>query len=264
MSETNIIIESINESYEWIQYNKSLRIIHSIKDDMYQMKSIIKACHSKRRPKDWFKNQSAKELLEQFDKEFGSGRILPYQENKEIESKAYEKRCDIPNELKGIYVHRLLVNPIAMWASPKYALDVFRLLDEIANKEREELSEQLNEANNKINIQKPRMVPKNKAKSYKYLIWSEEDEDGITLHFVRRNNRTYSQITNIRNNKHIWFLKEDLPIAMTPNEDIKNIIRKNLTGKEYKINGCSATIYNKECLETLHKQIESYFDSFQL
>ena len=33
----NAIIEKINDDYEWIQYNEKLRLIHSIKDDMYSI-----------------------------------------------------------------------------------------------------------------------------------------------------------------------------------------------------------------------------------
>ena len=31
----------------------------------------------------------------------------------------YENREKLPNGLRGYYVHRLLVNAVAMWASPK-------------------------------------------------------------------------------------------------------------------------------------------------
>ena len=50
----------INEDYEWVKYNERLRVLHSIKDDMYQMQSIISACNSNKRPQHWFENQSTK------------------------------------------------------------------------------------------------------------------------------------------------------------------------------------------------------------
>ena len=49
MTTTNtgaIVSEQINEDYEWIQYNSKLRIIHSIKDDYFQMQSILTACNA--------------------------------------------------------------------------------------------------------------------------------------------------------------------------------------------------------------------------
>ena len=72
---STIIREPINSEYEYIQYNKKLRIIHSIDDDMYQVKSIIEACHSDKLSKDWYRNQETQELLNAFRKDrdlFGS------------------------------------------------------------------------------------------------------------------------------------------------------------------------------------------------
>ena len=43
---TAIVHEAINEEYEYIQYNKQLRLIRSVKDDMYQMQSIMNALRS--------------------------------------------------------------------------------------------------------------------------------------------------------------------------------------------------------------------------
>ena len=39
---TTIVHEAINEEYEDIQYNKQLRLIRSVKDDVYQRKIKIK------------------------------------------------------------------------------------------------------------------------------------------------------------------------------------------------------------------------------
>ena len=127
-----IVHEAINDDYEWIQYNDKLRIIRSIKDDMYQMNSIITACQSNKLAKNWFENQSTTELLNQFqlEKSRGGNPLL---------AKSHEKRKNLPTHLRGWYVHRLLVNAVAMWASPRYALDIFILLDKIASDERQKL-----------------------------------------------------------------------------------------------------------------------------
>ena len=62
---TAIVHEAIDEEYEWVQFNKQLRLIRSVKDDMYQMQSILTACFAPdtKLPKDWFRNQSTIELL---------------------------------------------------------------------------------------------------------------------------------------------------------------------------------------------------------
>ena len=68
------VVESINDDYEYIQYNEKLRLIHSIKDDMYQAQSILAACNSKKQLRHWFDNKSTQEFLES-----ATGRILPDQ-----------------------------------------------------------------------------------------------------------------------------------------------------------------------------------------
>ena len=60
---TNATTQPINNDYEYIQYNQRLRIIHSIKDDMYQMQSIITACQSKKQPTRWLNLNETHEIL---------------------------------------------------------------------------------------------------------------------------------------------------------------------------------------------------------
>ncbi|KAI5510223.1 KilA, N-terminal/APSES-type HTH, DNA-binding family, partial [Trichomonas vaginalis G3] len=167
---TAIVHEAISEEYEYIQYNKQLRLIRSVKDDMYQMQSILTALHSTKPAHHWFENQQAKELLEEFPHMFatrGKPRVeIPY-----------ENRKNLPNGLRGWYVHRLLVNAVAMWASPRYACYIFMMLDEIHRQEREELENKL-EAKDK-NIQKRIHVryQKERKRNYKYMIYTEEMEN---------------------------------------------------------------------------------------
>ena len=112
----NTIVTPINAEYEFIQYNEQLRIIHCITDDTYQMQSIINSCHSNKLCADWFRNQSTKELLNEME---GMGIPIP------------SKRMNLSPGLQGYYVHRLLVNSVAMWASPRYSIYIFKLLDDL-------------------------------------------------------------------------------------------------------------------------------------
>ncbi|KAI5494794.1 KilA, N-terminal/APSES-type HTH, DNA-binding family [Trichomonas vaginalis G3] len=132
---TVIVHEAISEEYEWVQFNKQLRLIRSVKDDMYQMQSILTACFAPdtKHTDDWFKNQSTQELLSE------AQRDILFSENSEEQRarlpsgspKLYENRKNLPNGLRGWYVHRLLVNAVAMWASPRYACYIFMMLDEL-------------------------------------------------------------------------------------------------------------------------------------
>ncbi|EAX67711.1 hypothetical protein TVAG_548540, partial [Trichomonas vaginalis G3] len=279
---TVIVHEAINEEYEYIQFNKQLRLIRSVKDDMYQMQSILTACFAPdtKHADDWFKNQSTQELLSeaQRDRLFSENSEeqrdrLPSgspktHENSEISldrllsalHKTHENRKKLPINLRGWYVHRLLVNAVAMWASPRYAWHVYRLLDEIHRQEREEMEKKLHakdeviEAKDK-SIQKriPRSVPKGKEKNYKYMIYTEEmeneeDRDMVMLHLVRRNNKSFYDLAKIYKSDRNWFYRENLPISMTPNEQIKEIVKNTLPQTHYDIKGCTILTFKEDLL----------------
>ena len=251
-----VIHESISDDYEWIQYNSQLRIIHSIKDDYFQIQSILKTCNAPdtKEPKHWFENQSTRELLSEFS------RLAEFRDSKN----PCENRKNLPNGLRGWYCHRLLVNVVAMWASPRYSIYIMKLLDDLFAKEREEMQKVIDSKNEEIKERIPRSVPLNKEKSYKYMIYTEEveDPDMILLNLVRRNRRTFSAIAKIKSSDKCWFYRENLPVAMTPNEDVKDIVRNTFPGSEYDIRGTTILIY-KEHLPKLHAKISEYFDSFR-
>ncbi|EAX84981.1 hypothetical protein TVAG_326200 [Trichomonas vaginalis G3] len=268
---TVIVHEAINEEYEWVQFNKQLRLIRSVKDDMYQMQSILTACFAPdtKLPKDWFRNQSTQELLSE------AQRDILFSENSEAQRvgikpqspKLYENREKLPNGLRGYYVHRLLVNAVAMWASPRYAWNIYRLLDEIHRQEREELENKLEAKDKSIQKRIPRSVPKGKEKNYKYMIYTEEmeneeDRDMVMLHLVRRNNKSFYDLAKIYKSDRNWFYRENLPISMTPNEDVKQIVQDTLPQTHYDMKGCTILTF-KEDLPLLKEKITEYFDNFK-
>ncbi|KAI5542548.1 KilA, N-terminal/APSES-type HTH, DNA-binding family [Trichomonas vaginalis G3] len=264
---TAIVHEAINEEYEYIQYNKQLRLIRSVKDDMYQMQSIMNALRSTKQAYHWFENQQTKELLEEFS------HMIAFL-GKPREEIPYENRKNLAPGLKGYYVHRLLVNAVAMWASPRYACYIFMMLDELYKAERGEMEKKLQAKDEVIeskdkSIQKriPRSVPKGKEKSYKYMIYTEEleneeDKDMVMLHLVRRNNKSFYDLAKIYKSDRNWFYRENLPISMTPNEQIKEIVKNTLPQTHYDIKGCTILTF-KEDLTLLKEKITEYFDNFK-
>ncbi|EAX81258.1 hypothetical protein TVAG_362070, partial [Trichomonas vaginalis G3] len=181
--------------------------------------------------------------------------------------KLYENRKNLPNGLRGWYVHRLLVNAVAMWASPRYAWNVYKLLDEIHRQEREELENKLEAKDKSIQKRIPRSVPKGKEKNYKYMIYTEEmeneeDKDMVMLHLVRRNNKSFYDLAKIYKSDRNWFYRENLPISMTPNEDVKQIVQDTLPQTHYDIKGCTILTF-KEDLPLLKEKITEYFDNFK-
>ncbi|KAK8840669.1 hypothetical protein M9Y10_030444 [Tritrichomonas musculus] len=245
---STIIRESISCGYEYIQYNNKLRIVHSIDDDMYQVQSIISACKSDKRANEWYRNQETKALLNAFDND----RDL-------MGSLSVYNKINVPNGLRGLYVHRLLVNAVAMWASPRYALQIYKLLDEMASAERKAME-------STIQHQRPRMVPKNHEHDYRYLIWRESmpsNPNGVILHLVRRSKSTFDQVRkHYENDNERWFYRDNLPISMSVNKDIKEIVKNIIPAGEYEMTGCDIRLHVK-FLDRLYESFSEYFDEFQ-
>ncbi|EAX86283.1 hypothetical protein TVAG_066100 [Trichomonas vaginalis G3] len=268
---TVIVHEAINEEYEYIQFNKQLRLIRSVKDDMYQMQSILTACFApdNKKPQDWFRNQNTIELLNEAENSTTRNPVVAKTRvgEKPQSPKLYENREKLPNGLRGYYVHRLLVNAVAMWASPRYAWNIYRLLDEIHRQEREEMEKKLQAKDKSIQKRIPRSVPKGKEKNYKYMIYTEEmeneeDRDMVMLHLVRRNNKSFYDLAKIYKSDRNWFYRENLPISMTPNEDVKQIVQDTLPQTHYDMKGCTILTF-KEDLPLLKEKITEYFDNFK-
>ena len=238
------IVEPINDEYEYIQYNEKLRLIHSINDDMYQMQSILTACNSKKQAYRWRQLAETNEILDE----------LSSQQNC-CDLDIVQDRPNLPNDLKGTYIHRLLVNDVACWANRKYAIYIAKLLDSYFEKQREQLV-------NKIDDLTPRAVPKDHKHSYRYMIWLEElpkNKNFVILHLVRRNKHSWRQVSKIyQDEKKRWAYVDDLPIAMTPNEDIKRMAKAMFKGDDVTVGGTRITI-KRSCLNDFHTAVNKYF-----
>ena len=98
------------------------------------------------------------------------------------------------------------------------------------------------------------------------MIWKESinyyKPGYIRLHLVRRNTKSFYELSKIKNSDACWFYRSYLPIAMTPNEDIKKIIKKNFNGEEANVNGCNIDI-KVDLLDKLKELVENYFNTYQ-
>ena len=269
---TTIVRESINNDYEWIQYNNDLRIIRSKKDDMFQAQSILNALGSKKKVFHWLENTQTKELLKGFEEEFSS---IGFPRDAKIK----ENRPNLPIHLRGLYVHRLLVNSVASWASPKYAIKIYRLLDSLFETERNELEAQIVEKDakieqqqkqleikdNKIKNLKSRAVPEGREHKYVYCVYMDEGNDWNTvrIHFVRCDKRRISRALKGVEHDQILFYKECLPCSMSVNDDVKEIIAEIVPDEELKFERCSgAAIINYDYLDDVVESIQEYLDAF--
>ena len=241
----SINVEQINDDYEFIQYNAHLRIIHSIKDDMYQAQSIIIACKSNKQAYRWKQLVETKEIIDELCEQQNCCPDDLIQNRPNIE---------LP-QLQGTYIHRLLVNDFACWASRKYAIYIAKLLDSQFKRERKQQQQQIDEL-------KPRAVPDNNKNDYRYLIFKEDiNKEGIIrLHLVRRHKSTWRKVVNHDNETERFYFKDDLPISMTPNLNIKKIIKSSFGTDDYKIvNSGNCVDIRIEHLPKLQDLIEQYF-----
>ena len=121
-SRTITPIKGTNGRFEWYQYNDDLRIIHDRETDMFHASSIIRALGSTKDLSNWRRLQQTEELLSGFmnlRKFTGVGDLI-----KEI------PQAGVVKAIRGIYIHRLLVNHFAIWVSPMYAYKISVLLDD--------------------------------------------------------------------------------------------------------------------------------------
>ena len=122
----------------------------------------------------------------------------------------------------------------------------------------------------KIESMRPRQVPKGKEKNYKYMIYlsdapaddENDNSDMVILNLVRRNKSTFREVSKIKNSDKCWIYRDNLPISMTVNDDIKEIVKLNLPASEYDIKGASILTY-REHLDMLKQKINDYLDNFQ-
>ena len=58
-----------------------MKLLHSIKDDMFQAQSILTSCQSTKKVNDWFRKKTTHELIMELSKD-ATGRILPVELSK--------------------------------------------------------------------------------------------------------------------------------------------------------------------------------------
>lgn len=94
-------ITPINNELEYYNYNDELEIVHSIKEDMFQCKSILDSLKVNKQTNEWQRNKDTKDLIEGF-------KSMP-----EFQYKILIKEFTFADKFKkynGYYIHRLLVN----------------------------------------------------------------------------------------------------------------------------------------------------------
>lgn len=114
-------ITPINTELEYYEYNDELRLVHLIKEDMFQCKSILESLKSSKQTNEWLRNKDTKKLINGFT------RIREFSDTNTLIKKLPKT---IGSTTDGYYIHRLLVNHFAMWVDVEYAYKISLILDE--------------------------------------------------------------------------------------------------------------------------------------
>ena len=169
-------IEGTNGKFEYYEYNDDLKLIHSVEDDMFQAKSIIDSLGSNKEANKWLVNKDTKELIEGFKNSMTQN------------SASYSKLIDDKEKfnnikfIKGIYIHRLLVNNFATWANIKYAYKIAILLDDKFEVER--LRKENKDKQDKIDelMKKADYIIERNEELHKEVVGKIEENTELTKH----------------------------------------------------------------------------------
>lgn len=111
-----IVFENVNDEYGWGMYGDFKVLIH--KETGYI--NAPKLCaQGGKRFENWLKNERSKELIEVIGRHAYSNST----ERNENVQPTFEP-SGVPNELRGTYIHPLLVPHVAGWVSPQFAVAV--------------------------------------------------------------------------------------------------------------------------------------------
>ncbi|KAA6313053.1 MAG: hypothetical protein EZS28_055820, partial [Streblomastix strix] len=159
------------------------------------------------------------------------------------------------NKFKGYYVHPHLINYVAIWVSSKYAVTVRKIMDKInetviaeheADKTQaiadqfhyvinivtDTLSDRITDLNQYVRQLVPRAVPNGKERTYILIVQEvnedeqleDQQEDHITIRIRRINRKELRPAKIERYRRESLLFVDNLPIAMTINEKIKETL----------------------------------------
>ena len=115
-----VVINSNREQFIKGTYNKIMVIIRK-KD------GFINATHMCNQFNKKFRKIFENHAWQSYYKEF----CVEYSVSPEMGEQLYRLQNGVSNDLRGTYVNPLLINYIAIWASPKYAIHVGKIMDSI-------------------------------------------------------------------------------------------------------------------------------------
>ncbi|KAA6375156.1 MAG: hypothetical protein EZS28_029317 [Streblomastix strix] len=201
-----------NQQFKIVSYN-GLNIMMRQSDGFV---NAIKHCDQHHKPfRHLMKNQFWHYYFDEEQQELECGGNPPYH-------LMYEINKGFNNKFKGYYVHPHLINYVAIWVSPKYAVTVRKIMDKInettiaeheadktqaitdqfqsvINTVTDTLSNRITELNQQVRQIAPRAVPYGNERTYILIVeeinedeqLEQQQEDYITIQIGRINKKTY-------------------------------------------------------------------------
>ncbi|KAA6388768.1 MAG: hypothetical protein EZS28_015706 [Streblomastix strix] len=185
------------------------------------------------------------------------------------------------SEYRGTWIHPKLINYIAIWASPKYASVVGEIMDAINehilathdettsiqkhaedtfNMVIEEQNIIIEEQSKEIKQLKPRAVPKDKETSYILAIELEDEWQGKITYQVRRLNKRHLCKKEINLLKQSALFFDNLPIAMTTNEKLKEGLKQEFDDIDFFSNKITVPeADDQKLLDSISRIIEALY-----
>lgn len=123
------IYQPINEDYEYVQYNSELLLIHHLESDLYQLESLLDNFPIDLTADDVLSDPEIQDVIEKVN-DLSETELLPsvvaFQDLEQLNDEDFEEyryqNEDLFERLNGIYVHKFLINIIAMKYSTDYLI----------------------------------------------------------------------------------------------------------------------------------------------
>lgn len=135
---TELIIRRVDDKFAWIDYHGFQSVLIDLSNSYINASKLCKEDITSTTPNgkrfdQWLNRSSSKELMQELFIEINST------EDTEKPIPVVIQHTNVSNEVKGSYIHPLLVPNVLAWLSPRFSLQVGRIVNMYVAKQQEEL-----------------------------------------------------------------------------------------------------------------------------
>lgn len=169
-------VNQVSRQYNNVKYIVStyngFEIIVRKSDNYFNASKLIKKIneleHTNKQLKNLLQNKTFKDLSREI-----SVAGIP----------ASDTQLDLPNDLSGTYMNKLLINYVCMWCSIRYLIQVNRIMDSINEQNTTEMNQKIKELQDKNNELKTQIVQDigDQRENSKYIFIDQIDENTFKI-----------------------------------------------------------------------------------